>query len=57
MNMIIMIPLKNNNGSKDIVNTDLRESKDFFINLSNNALSKARLYDAEHMVDSIANIL
>lgn len=36
---------------------NILRDKDFFINLSNNALSKARLYDAEHMVDSIANIL
>jgi glycosyltransferase involved in cell wall biosynthesis len=32
-------------------------NKFFFINLSKNALAKSRLYDAEHMVNNIANIL
>ena len=32
-------------------------NKDFFVNLSKNALSKAGLYDAGHMVNNIANIL
>ena len=32
-------------------------NKFFFINLSKNALAKSRSYDAEHMVNNIANIL
>lgn len=32
-------------------------NKIFFINLSKNALAKSRSYDAEHMVNNIANIL
>ena len=32
-------------------------NKDFFVNLSKNALAKARQYDAKHMIDNIANIL
>ena len=36
---------------------NILRNKDFFVNLSNNALSKAGLYDAGHMVDKIANIL
>ena len=36
---------------------NILRNKDFFVNLSNNALSKAGLYDAGHMVNNIANIL
>ena len=36
---------------------NILRNKVFFVNLSNNALSKAGLYDAGHMVDKIANIL
>ena len=36
---------------------NILRNKDFFVNLSKNALSKAGLYDAGHMVNNIANIL
>ena len=36
---------------------NILHNKDFFVNLSNNALAKSRLYDAARMVDSIAIIL
>ena len=36
---------------------NILRNKDFFVNLSNNALAKSRLYDAARMVDSIAIIL
>ncbi|MBO5864536.1 MAG: glycosyltransferase family 4 protein [Bacteroidaceae bacterium] len=36
---------------------NILRNKDVFVNLSNNALAKSRLYDAKHMVDNIANIL
>ena len=36
---------------------NILRNKDFFVNLSKNALAKARQYDAKHMIDNIANIL
>ena len=36
---------------------NILRNKDFFVNLSNNALAKSRQYDAKHMIDNIANIL
>ena len=36
---------------------NILRNKDVFVNLSNNALAKSRLYDAKHMIDNIANIL
>ena len=36
---------------------NILRNKDFFVNLSNNALAKSKMYDAKCMIDNIAKIL